>query len=419
MGTLFKRGGRQSNWTAEYTDHTGKRVKRSTKTTDKKTAQQILAHWETEAARRSSGFIDADTERFVKQSLRPITDHREEWIDSLVSSGRSKVHTDRHKRRLDTAISFCGWQTLRDVTPESFSRFAADLRANGRSAQSVAHYAQAAKQFTRWLTRTGRVVRNPLETITKPNPKTDRRRERRMLLPSEWPWLRQAAGPRSILYEVAIQTGLRSGELRSLKPTNVKLDATPPHILIKREATKDSELARQYITRELANKLTITGPASRDKWFALPDKHEMANMIRDDLAAGRSAWESTKGTDEKAIAESDFLLPTNDAGERLDFHALRHTCGAWLAIRNVHPKTIQTVMRHKTITLTMDTYGHLFPGAEPDAINEIGKLISDSQNGSGFGSDSGGHQRPSTPDDNKKPNSQASDENTEKPRETQ
>jgi integrase len=62
--------------------------------------------------------------------------------------------------------------------------------------------------------------------------------------------------------------------------------------------------------------------------------------------------------------EIDFLSPTNHEGETLDFHCLRHTCGAWLAMTGVHPKVVQTVMRHSAITLTMDSYGHLFPGQE-------------------------------------------------------
>lgn len=44
-------------------------------------------------------------------------------------------------------------------------------------------------------------------------------------------------------------------------------------------------------------------------------------------------------------------------------------------MRGVHPKTIQTVMRHKTITLTMDTYSHLFPEAEPEAINQLRAIL--------------------------------------------
>lgn len=37
----------------------------------------------------------------------------------------------------------------------------------------------------------------------------------------------------------------------------------------------------------------------------------------------------------------------------------------------VHPKKIQRVMRHSTITLTMDTYGYLFPNAEAETIDSM------------------------------------------------
>ncbi len=32
---------------------------------------------------------------------------------------------------------------------------------------------------------------------------------------------------------------------------------------------------------------------------------------------------------------------------------------------------VQQVMRHQSITLTMDTYGHLFPGQEADAVDRM------------------------------------------------
>jgi hypothetical protein len=61
--------------------------------------------------------------------------------------------------------------------------------------------------------------------------------------------------------------------------------------------------------------------------------------------------------------------------EGLDFHTLRHTCGAWLAIAGAHPKAVQAIMRHSAITLTMDTYGHLFPGQEADAVARVADLM--------------------------------------------
>ncbi len=40
-----------------------------------------------------------------------------------------------------------------------------------------------------------------------------------------------------------------------------------------------------------------------------------------------------------------------------------------------HPKVVQTGMRHSSITLTMDTYGHLFPGQEADAVGRMREML--------------------------------------------
>jgi integrase len=44
------------------------------------------------------------------------------------------------------------------------------------------------------------------------------------------------------------------------------------------------------------------------------------------------------------------------------FHNLRHTCATLLLSRNVHPKYVQELLGHATITVTLDTYSHLMPG---------------------------------------------------------
>ena len=110
--------------------------------------------------------------------------------------------------------------------------------------------------------------------------------------------------------------------------------------------------------------------------FAMPQPCDVAAMLRADLADVRRHWlaEPKHDAAERLRREqSDFLVDENQDG-RLDFHALRHTCGAWLAMQGAHPKLIQTVMRHSSITLTMDTYGHLFPGQEADAVARMREM---------------------------------------------
>jgi hypothetical protein len=47
-----------------------------------------------------------------------------------------------------------------------------------------------------------------------------------------------------------------------------------------------------------------------------------------------------------------------------------------LAMTGAHPNVVQQVMRHQSITLTMDTYGHLFPGQEAEAIGRMRAMLS-------------------------------------------
>ncbi len=46
-------------------------------------------------------------------------------------------------------------------------------------------------------------------------------------------------------------------------------------------------------------------------------------------------------------------------------------------MQGAHPKLVQTVMRHSSITLTMDTYGHLFPGQEAEAATNMAELLAE------------------------------------------
>jgi hypothetical protein len=112
----------------------------------------------------------------------------------------------------------------------------------------------------------------------------------------------------------------------------------------------------------------------------MPDEWHVADMLRGDLSEARKVWMDEVKHDPEARAkreESDFLAVRNHQGETLDFHCLRHTCGSWLALQGVHPNVIKTVMRHCTITLTMDTYGHLLPDQHAEAVGGMAKMLGD------------------------------------------
>ena len=212
-----------------------------------------------------------------------------------------------------------------------------------------------------------------------------------MLLPEEWRRLEAAteAGPerytivgseRLLLYRTVIQTGLRSNELRSMTRGRLYFDSEPPFITCKAGSTKNRKDARQYSQRELTVDLEahIATKAQKVPVFKLPHETNLARMLGDNVAEARNGWLTEAIDDPQEYTQqqqSDFLADTNHEVEMTDFHCLRHTCGTWLAKTGAHPKVVQTVVRHSTITLTMDTYGHLFPGQETDAIDQLRKML--------------------------------------------
>jgi integrase len=48
-------------------------------------------------------------------------------------------------------------------------------------------------------------------------------------------------------------------------------------------------------------------------------------------------------------------------------HECRHTYASFLIACAVNAKAVQRYMGHSSITITFDTYGHLFPGNEEEA----------------------------------------------------
>jgi integrase len=56
------------------------------------------------------------------------------------------------------------------------------------------------------------------------------------------------------------------------------------------------------------------------------------------------------------------LLERAGLPRTLRLHDLRHTCATLLLGKGVHPKIVQELLGHATISQTMDTYSHVLPG---------------------------------------------------------
>ena len=283
----------------------------------------------------------------AEQRKRPLSEHVGEWEKSLKAKGNTEIYAEgqaKHVRAITQAGRFIFWP---DLCADRIQHLIADMRKDsddktGISARTANAYLQGCKQFCNWMVRNDRAPNNPLSHLTRYNIKTDRRVIRRPLTFDECQRLITTAengeliygmtGPeRAMLYRVALGTGFRAAELRSLLPSSFDLDSESPTVSVAAAYSKHRKLDIQPISRHLAE-LLKGFLADKQPGTAVfqPHSDKTADMLRADL--------------EKAGIE-----PVDGTGNRVDFHALRHTFITLGAQAGIAPKVLMDLARHRTV----------------------------------------------------------------------
>ncbi len=181
----------------------------------------------------------------------------------------------------------------------------------------------------------------------------------------------------ALLYRLAVETGLRASELRSLNESSFELDAGEAKVTIAAAYSKSRRQDSLPIRAETASMLRefLKDKAGNVQAFRMPIIDKVAFMLRADLADARRNWIEAAATveDQTIRQKSKMLCYRDESGRVADFHAFRHTFISNLVAAGVHPKTAQKLARHSTITLTMDRYTHV----ANEALNLAVKLLPD------------------------------------------
>jgi site-specific recombinase XerD len=331
-------------------------------------------------------------------STKPLTAHLETYRQALLDGGASPRQkgpaTPQHAKlaanRIQAILDGAGMRFLSQVTAPKVTRYLAERRAKGLSVKSSNHYLTAIKAFLNWMVRERMATENPLAHVPKLQvTEKARRHVRRALDVDELRALLEvtAKGPerygmtgpaRAMLYRLAAESGLRASELRSLTRASFKLDGLEPYVWLPGDDTKNRQAATLPLRPGTAAQLAafLAGKLPSAAAFSMPNVTHVAEMLRADLEAARVKWLSAAPSDaeRKRREESAFLAERDDAGRVVDFHSLRVTFCTLLAAAGVSVKTLQSLARHSTPVLTLNTYTRTVHGSGADAVNRLPDL---------------------------------------------
>jgi len=344
-------------------DGTRKRIKGFK---DKTATAQLAAKLEREAEQAQIGIID----RFKEHRKRPLLEHLRDFKQTLMDKGSTEKQAHLVHNRTRAVIVNCGFVFLSDISASRVQRYLAERRRGGLSIRSSNFYLGAAKQFLNWMVADHRTSENTLAYLQGQNPKTDIRHPRRALTINELTKLLETtaqgtkhhnltAKERVILYKLAANTGFRANELASLTWQSFNLCGPALSVTVlaaySKHRREDLLPLRGDICFELASWKSEQEPKEDEKLFPGFKSNKAADMFKIDL-------------------EDAGIEYVDAAGRYADFHSLRHSFASILHQSGVSPKVAQSLLRHSTISLTMDTYTHIGLYDERAAINSLPAL---------------------------------------------
>ena len=342
-------------WQVRYYDPTGReRARNFVRKTD---------------ANRFARLVETDKLRGEWRDPRLARVTFAEWADEwLVHATHLKPKTfDDYRRTLSLhVLPQLGAAPVGNLDRPAMRRYASELAEKGNGTSTVHAALKVARLVLGVALDAGAIKGNPAMGLKLPR---IARTEMLFLNPSEVELLATAIQePYGTLVRFAAYTGLRAGEIGGLRAARLDLDRNVVEVA---ESLAD------------VNGRLIFGPTKTYARRHVPMPPFLADevkaLVRERcLSPSDLVFTAPQGGPlrHNLFSRRVFKRAVRDAGlpETLRFHDLRHTYAALCIASTADPYAVMRRMGHSSITVTYNTYGHLFPERDAEITTKLEDL---------------------------------------------
>ncbi len=364
--TLHKKSGL---YMARYTVQTPTGPKR--KTLYGKTRREVDEKLTKAKADRDTGFVfDADN--------ITLGNYLDRWINDSVRDTVRQRTWERYEQIVRVHIKpALGKVKLKNITPTHARALYREKLDTGLAPRTVNYIHTTLSKALKDAVADGLITRNPASSVKAPRPK---KKEIRPLSSEQAKaFLEAVRGNRfEAAFVVALHCGLREGEILGLKWSDVDMDAGTLQV----RRTLSEALAGHLFEPPKNGKgrsVKLTARAVEALRNHLTRQIEEIERLGDRYRDQGLVFPSQVGTPmhAKNLTARSFKPLLKKAGlPDIRFHDLRHTFATLMLQNGEHPKVVQEMLGHATIAITMDTYSHVLPNMQRDAVDRLEVLLS-------------------------------------------
>lgn len=370
------KGDERTAWVVDYKDQSGKRRLKTFKL--KK---------EADAFALTSGVEVRDGTHVADRETITVSEACKTWLKNCIQNGLERSTLDQYEQHVRLHINpFIGNLKLSKITVPTVRTFQDDLRDAGRSSAMVSRVSVSLGSILSDAQERGLVVRNAVHEMKsrrKGKSGSQGRKNSRLRYGVDIPTkeeiralIEAAGGSFRPFLITAIFTGLRSSELRGL--TWSAIDLKNGKLEVRQRADKYQTIG---LPKSDAGNRSIPLPPivtnTLKEWKLACPKGE-ADLVFPNGAGNieyhaniiKRGYHPTQIAANVTIDTKDHSSGTNRRPKYSGLHALRHWFASWCINRKIDgglelsAKQVQERLGHSSITVTYDTYGHLFPATD-------------------------------------------------------
>jgi integrase len=332
---------------------------------DAKTGRRLSKTFPTRSAAklwRHDAITDLRTGELSADSGPALKDAIDAWLDGLSAGHITTRSGDPYKPAAIRgyksslylrAVPVLGHLRLAEVTTGDVQRLVDDLQERGFASATIDADLTPLKALYRRAVGRGEARVNPTVGIEKPAVRTKPRR----VVPhtdAEATIAALDAGVERALWATGFYAGLRMGELSALSRADIDLAAGTIRVW------RNWDALEGYVAPKNRKPRTVPIAAVLRDYL---DEH-LLSTDSDEHIFGAPRWVN-RATGRVRKRWDDRGLPV------LDLHEARHTYASFAIAAGINAKTLSVYLGHATIQITLDLYGHLFPGNEAEAASML------------------------------------------------
>lgn len=317
---------------------------------------------------------------YVSKKQITLNDWFETWMEEYKKNRIKRGTYDNYKKNFYGIIKRrfnLGNMQLTDIRGEHIQKLYNDLVREGYALSTIKIVSAVLNGCMQQALRNGLIERNPVKLAELPR---QTEKVTRQAMTREQQALFMEYAKESYLYNfyaVMLRTGMRNGEMRGLKYTDI--DKKKNVIRVQRtlkyiegegyfEDTPKTRTSKRDIPLTAA---TLQLLEEQRKFWGFKvekmDRYLFCNELGEPLSRARVRAETDRIVKRIRAAGHDFPHITP--------HVFRHTFATRAIEAGMQPQVLKTILGHSSLAMTMDLYSHVLPETRAEEMEKIANVF--------------------------------------------